>query len=48
MPTATFLQADGTKNEIDVPSGKRVMQSTISSGIGGIVAECGGQAMCAT
>ncbi|RZL77800.1 MAG: 2Fe-2S iron-sulfur cluster binding domain-containing protein [Rhodococcus sp. (in: high G+C Gram-positive bacteria)] len=48
MPTVTYVHPDGTKHELEVPTGKRVMQAAIGAGIDGIVAECGGQAMCAT
>ncbi|AZG46811.1 2Fe-2S iron-sulfur cluster-binding protein [Gordonia insulae] len=48
MPTITYVQNDGTKQELEVPAGKRIMQAAVSAGIDGIVAECGGQAMCAT
>lgn len=48
MPTVTYIHPDGTKRDLDVPAGKRVMQAAVGAGIDGIVAECGGQAMCAT
>ena len=48
MPTITYVQADGTKQDVEVPTGKRIMQAAVGAGIDGIVAECGGQAMCAT
>lgn len=48
MPTITYVHPDGTKQSLEVPAGKRVMQAAIGAGIDGIVAECGGQAMCAT
>ena len=48
MPSVTYIHSDGTKQELDVPAGKRVMQAAIAAGVDGIVAECGGQAMCAT
>ena len=48
MPTITYVQTDGTKKDIEVPAGKRIMQAAVGAGIDGIVAECGGQAMCAT
>lgn len=48
MPTVTYIDPDGTKHEVEVAPGKRVMQAAIAAGIDGIVAECGGQAMCAT
>lgn len=48
MPSITYLHPDGTKSEVEVQTGKRVMQSALAADIDGIVAECGGQAMCAT
>jgi len=48
MPTIFYIDPDGTKHEVDVQAGKRVMQSALAAGIDGIVGECGGQAMCAT
>ncbi|OJG06108.1 Rhodocoxin [Pseudonocardia autotrophica] len=48
MPSVTYVHHDGTKEEIQVQAGKRVMQSAVAAGVDGIVAECGGQAMCAT
>ena len=48
MPTVTYIDPDGTKHEVEVAPGKRVMQAAIAAGIDGIAAECGGQAMCAT
>lgn len=48
MPTITYIHPDGTERDLDVPAGKRVMQAAVGAGIDGIVAECGGQAMCAT
>jgi 2Fe-2S ferredoxin len=48
MPAVTYIDPDGTKQELEIAPGKRVMQSAIAAGIDGIVAECGGQAMCAT
>ncbi len=48
MPSLTYVHPDGTKQSVEVPAGKRIMQAAIGAGIDGIVAECGGQAMCAT
>jgi ferredoxin, 2Fe-2S len=48
MTTAiTFIHPDGRSERIEGTSGS-VMQLAISHGIEGIVAECGGNAMCAT
>lgn len=48
MPSVTYIHCDGTKQQLEIPAGKRVMQAAVANGIDGIVAECGGQAMCAT
>jgi 2Fe-2S ferredoxin len=48
MPNITYILADGSKKTLDVPSGTSVMQAAVNNGIEGIVAECGGSAMCAT
>jgi 2Fe-2S ferredoxin len=39
---------DGDSRELLVPAGTSLMQAAISGGVPGIVAECGGQLMCAT
>lgn len=48
MPKITFLRPSGEAVTLDVPEGTSVMQAAISNGIDGIVAECGGNCMCAT
>ena len=48
MPTIIYVQQDATREEFDVPVGLSVMQGAITNGVEGIVAECGGNAMCAT
>lgn len=48
MPTITFVHPDGTKQDVNVVAGKRIMQSAIANDVDGIVGECGGQVMCAT
>lgn len=48
MPTITFLHPDGTEQTIDAEPGESVMQAAIDADVNGIVAECGGNAMCAT
>ncbi len=48
MPTVTFVDADGTRHEVEANSGVSLMQVAIDNGIEGIVAECGGACSCAT
>lgn len=48
MPKIIYRQRDGSSRTIDVPIGLSVMQGAVSNGVDGIVAECGGSAMCAT
>ena len=48
MPLITYVHTDGTREAIDVPLGTSVMRAAILNGIDGIVAECGGEMMCAT
>lgn len=48
MPLISYIHADGTREVLDVAVGVSVMQGATSHGIDGIVAECGGNAMCAT
>ena len=48
MASLTFVHPDGTRQEVEARVGTSVMQAAINDGIDGIVAECGGNAMCAT
>ena len=48
MPTITYVHPDGAREALDVAEGTSVMQAATRNGLGGIVAECGGNAMCAT
>ncbi|NHN39871.1 2Fe-2S iron-sulfur cluster binding domain-containing protein [Pseudomaricurvus alcaniphilus] len=48
MPTVTFLNHDGSAQEVNVESGTSLMQAAIDNGVEGIVAECGGACSCAT
>jgi ferredoxin, 2Fe-2S len=43
-----FVHPDGTHEEVFVEIGTSIMQAAIANDIEGIVAECGGNAMCAT
>ena len=44
----TFVLADGERREVDAKVGESVMLAARSSDVPGIVATCGGSAMCAT
>jgi len=48
MPTVTFVHPDGKREGLDIASGESVMRAAVAAGLDGIVAECGGAAMCAT
>lgn len=48
MPKLTFLLNDSTSREVDAEDGASVMRTAINDDVPGIVAECGGAAMCAT
>lgn len=48
MPTLHVIRADGSTRDIAAADGTTAMQALTSAGEAGIVAECGGSAMCAT
>ncbi len=48
MPKITYVHPDGSRDVLEVPVGTSIMQAAILNSIDGIVAECGGSAMCAT
>jgi ferredoxin, 2Fe-2S len=48
MPDIHFIHADGTRQGFEAPEGVSLMQAATGVGVAGIVAECGGSAMCAT
>ena len=48
MVQVTFIEADGTRREIAAKLGEPLMIAARNIGVRGIVAECGGSAMCAT
>ena len=48
MPDINFIHFDGTAQGLEAPEGVSVMQAATAAGVRGIVAECGGSAMCAT
>lgn len=48
MPDITFILADGSERGFEAPEGVSAMAAATGAGVPGIVAECGGSAMCAT
>ena len=48
MRRLVVVHADGRRQTLDAAEGESVMQALTGAGIDGIVAECGGSAMCAT
>jgi 2Fe-2S ferredoxin len=48
VPRIFFVTADGTPTSVDAAVGTSIMRAAVEAGIDGIVAECGGNAMCAT
>ncbi len=47
MARITYVAADGRRTELELTEGS-VMQGATANGVDGIVAECGGNMMCAT
>jgi len=48
MPSIIFIHPDGSRQQIEASAGESAMQAATRHDIGGILAECGGNAMCAT
>lgn len=48
MINVTFIEADGTRREVAATEGEPLMYAARDAGVAGIIAECGGSAMCAT
>lgn len=49
MAKVTFHHHGGAEADVvDVAAGTSLMRAAVSSGVAGIIGECGGQAMCAT
>lgn len=48
MPDITFVLPDGSEHGLEAPAGVSLMQVATGAGLSGIVAECGGSAICAT
>ena len=48
MPSITFIHPDGRRQQIEASAGESAMQAAMRNDVNGILAECGGNAMCAT
>ena len=48
MPSINFVHSDKRSERVEATVGDSVMQVATGHGVDGIVAECGGNAMCAT
>lgn len=48
MPAITFIHPDGKSERVETADGESAMQAATRHGLDGILAECGGNAMCAT
>lgn len=48
MPIVRFLLPDGSERALNVPVGVSLMEAARQDGIEGVVAECGGGAICGT
>ena len=48
MTTINFITPDGERFAVDAEDGQSLMQAARAAGISGIVAECNGNASCAT
>ena len=48
MTRIVYVHPSGKRDTLEVSNGLSVMQAATSRGVDGILAECGGNAMCAT
>lgn len=48
MARVTFIAFDGSQSVIDAAGGISLMENAVANGVGGIEAQCGGNAYCAT
>jgi 2Fe-2S ferredoxin len=48
MAKITYIDATGTRYEVEAENGSTVMENAIRNGVPGIEAECGGACACAT
>ncbi len=48
MPSIVFIHPDGRSETVEAEPGSSAMLAALTHGVDGIVAECGGNAVCAT
>lgn len=48
MPDISFIHFDGTEQGLEAPEGVSLMQAATGAGVAGILADCGGSAICGT
>jgi 2Fe-2S ferredoxin len=48
MASVTYVDYQGTRQTLEVPTGDSVMQGAVSNLLPGIIGECGGALACAT
>jgi ferredoxin, 2Fe-2S len=48
MPKITYIQPTGAPRDLELPVGFSLRQGAVGHGLDGIVAECGGNVICAT
>ncbi|MFI6343976.1 2Fe-2S iron-sulfur cluster-binding protein [Streptomyces sp. NPDC050560] len=48
MPKVIYVGSGGSEHTVDAAPGDTVMSAAVRNGVPGIVAECGGNASCAT
>ena len=48
MPSIIFIHPDGRRQQVEASAGESAMQAATRQDISEILAECGGNAMCAT
>ena len=48
MPKIHFILPDGNSQTVDAKEGWTVMEAARNDGVPGIIAECGGSALCST
>jgi 2Fe-2S ferredoxin len=48
MTTITFIHPDNRAENVEAEEGASVMMAALTHGVDGVIAECGGNAVCAT
>ncbi len=48
MPVITYVEANGTEHQVEVPVGTSVMQGAVNHAVPGIEGDCGGMCACGT